>query len=266
MARAIWTGAISFGLVNIPVQLYTAVKDRDIHFHQICKRDKSRVRQRLVCEGDQDEVDRRQLLKGFEIAPDQYVVFEKDELEQLAPEKSSAIEVLDFVDIEKIDPVYYEKPYYLAPKNAAKPYKLLLEAMKDSGKIAIAKFVMRDKEYLAALRPLENVICLELMHFADEVVEAESLGDIEAVNRKVKINKAELDMAKQLIDTLYTDFKPENYRNEYRQRVQHAIDAKAQGQQVVTGPSTAPEATKVADLMSTLEHSLEQAKKRKQPA
>jgi len=258
-----WTGSISFGLVNIPVQLYTAVKDKDLHFHQICSRDKSRVRQKLVCEANHEEVDRTDLLKGFEIAPEQFVVFDKDELENLEPEKSSAIEVLDFVDIDKIDPIYYEKPYYLAPKNAAKPYKLLLEAMKESGKVAIAKFVMRGKEYLAALRPMENAICLELMHFADEVVESNVVGDLGA---KIKINQGELKMAKQLIETLYTDFKPENYQNEYRKRVHEAIEAKAQGQEIVTGPAQQPEATRVSDLMSALEHSLEQAKKRKRPA
>jgi DNA end-binding protein Ku len=249
-------------MVNIPVQAYVATKDRTVHFHQIHKSDKARIRQKLVCEADQQEVSRDELLKGFEIAPGQYVVFEKDELEKLSPEKNQNIEVSDFVDQDQIDPVYFEKPYYILPKgNSQKAYKLLLEAMKESKKIGIGKFVMRGKEYLGALRPLENVICLEIMRFSDEVVKAESIEP--AASTRVKLKDSELTMAKQLIETLYTDFDPQAYEDEYRKKVHEAIEAKAQGQEVVTAPAAAPEPTKVADLMSALKNSLEEAKKRK---
>jgi DNA end-binding protein Ku len=260
MARALWTGSISFGLVNIPVQVYTATKDKDIHFHQICKRDNSRVRQKLVCEADQKEVSRDELLKGYEVAPDQYVVFEKNEIDKLQPEKNQNIEVQDFVDESQIDPIYFDKPYYLLPKGGAvKSFKILLEAMRQSKRVAIGRFVMRGKEYLGALRPMDSVICLEIMRFPDEVVTTDQI-ETPPLGKTV-VKDAELKMAKQLIDSLSSDFNPEQYQNEYRERVNSAIEAKARGQQVVTGPEVEIEPTKVGDLMSALKNSIAQAKR-----
>ena len=258
MARALWSGSISFGLVNVPVEVYQATKDKDIRFHQLCKKDKSRIRQKLVCEANKEEVSRDEIVKGYEISPDHYVVFDSDELKKLQPEKNPNIEIINFVDLAEIDPLYFETPYYLLPKaGAEKPYKLLMEAMKDSKRIGIGRFVIHGKEYLGAIRVLRNVICLETMRFADEVTTADKLDT--GPEGKVKLNKSEVDIAKQLIDTLAAKFEPEMYKNEYRERVLSAIEAKAKGRKIVAAPEGKPEA-KVADLMSALKKSIEQAK------
>jgi DNA end-binding protein Ku len=257
MARALWSGSISFGLVNIPVQVYEATKDKDIHFHQLCKKDNSRIRQKLVCEADRQEVSRDEIVKGYEISPDHYVVFDNDEIRKLQPEKNPNIEIVNFVDLADIDPLYFERPYYLLPKpGAAKPYKLLLEAMKDSKRIGIGRFVIHGKEYLGAIRCVDGVICLETMRFADEVITVDQLDT--GPEERTKLNKSELSTAKQLVDALAAKFKPEQYKNEYRQRVRAAIEAKAQGHKIVA-PEAKPEA-KVADLMSALKKSIERAK------
>jgi len=259
MARAIWSGAISFGLVNIPVKLYGAVRDRNVHFHMLHESDGARVRQLLVCSADGEEVTLDDIVKGYEVSPDQYVVVQAGELDALAPRATRLIEVLDFVDISEIDPVYYQHPYFLVPdEQGARAYSLLLKAMSDAGKVGIGKFVMRNKEYLAALRPLGRAICLETMHFADEVVSAESLeelpGEVEATER-------ELEMARKLIDMLASPFEPGRYHDDYRESVMDLIETRAEGQEY-TMPAPAEEPGKVIDLMSALEASLARAKEK----
>ena len=259
MARAIWSGAISFGLVNIPVKLYGAVRDRNVHFHMLHESDGARVRQLLVCSADGEEVTLDDIVKGYEVSPDQYVVVQAGELDALAPRATRLIEVLDFVDISQIDPVYYQHPYFLVPdEQGARAYSLLLKAMSDAGKVGIGKVVMRNKEYLAALRPLGRAICLETMHFADEVVPAESLeelpGEVEATER-------ELEMARQLIDMLASPFEPGRYHDDYRESVMDLIEIRAEGQEY-TMPEPAEEPGEVIDLMSALEASLARAKEK----
>ncbi len=260
MARAMWSGSISFGLVNIPVKVYPATRSKDIHFHQIHEKTKCRVRHKLFCP-EVGEIPSEEVVKGFEIAPDQYVIVQKEELDALVPEKSDNIEITDFVDLVSIDPIYYDKPYYLLPdERAAKAYQLLVTAMSKSEKVAIAKFVMRNKEYLVALRPLNDLICMELMRFAEEVVPVE---DLESVPKKTEVGEKELKMAQQLIESLDADFQPENYRNEYIERVQELIDRKVQGEEIVSQPHAEKAKGKVIDLMAALEQSLARAGKKK---
>src|ERR687888_903662 len=172
MPRSIWSGAISFGLVNVPVKLYSAVSRKNVRFHQLHDKDGVRIQQKRVCPADDEEVPYDNIVKGYEISPDRYVVIEPDELEALDPKKTRSIDIQDFVDLDEIDPLYYEHPYYLAPDTgAAKAYKLLLEALKATNKVAIARVVIRSKEYLTAIRPAGDVLTMETMLFADELID-----------------------------------------------------------------------------------------------
>jgi DNA end-binding protein Ku len=263
MPRALWSGAISFGLVSIPVKLYGAVRDQGVHFHLLHAADGVRIHQKMVCPEDGDEVDLDDVVKGYEVAPDQFVVVHQDELDSLAPKASRAIEILDFVDLADIDPVYYQHPYYLVPdEEAARPYSLLVKAMTDSSKVGIGRFVMRNKEYLAALRPLNGLVCLETMHFFDEVVDAAELAELP---EQPEPSERELSMAKQLIETLASPFEPGRYHDEYREAVMELVETRAEGQEFVA-PPPAEEPGKVIDLMSALEESLARAKERKESA
>jgi DNA end-binding protein Ku len=258
MARAIWSGAISFGLVNIPVKLFSAVSRKTVRFHQIDAESGSRVRQKRVG-GDGEEVPYEQIVKGYEIGPDRYVTITPEELESLEPQKTRTIDIEDFVDQEGIDPMFYDHPYYLAPDTgAAKAYRLLVDAMEQSGKVAIARVVLRSKEHLVAIRPREGVLAMETMLFADEVVAPESLDEL-AADGEVKTSDRELAMAKQLIESLTSEFEPEKYRDEYRDRVLDLIERKAQGETVVI-EAPAEEPTKVPDLMAALEASIAASK------
>ncbi|HMK34965.1 MAG TPA: Ku protein [Desulfomonilaceae bacterium] len=260
MARALWSGSISFGLVNIPVKLYSAIHDNDIHFHQIQEKTKCRVHHKLYCPGH-GEVSSDEIVKGYEIAPNEYVIIKKEELDALAPEETRGIEITDFVDLGSIDPMYYDKPYYVLPDTSAtKAYQLLVTAMITSGKVGIAKFVMRNKEYLAALRPVGEVICLELMRFASEVVSADKL---EAFPTKVEVGDRELNMARQLIESLAGSFQPDTYHDEYTERLQALIERKAQGKEIVVEPSAGESKGQVIDLMAALEKSLARASKKR---
>jgi DNA end-binding protein Ku len=260
MPRAIWSGAISFGLVNIPVKLYSAVSKKTVRFHQIDAESGGRVRQKRVGP-DGEEIAYEQIVKGYEIGPDRYVTISPEELEALEPQKTRTIDIEDFVDLEQIDPIYYDHPYYLAPDTgAAKAYKLLVDAMEDSGKVAVARVVLRSKEHLVAIRPRDGALAMETMLFADEVIPAESLEEIAAADGDVKTSDRELAMANQLIDSLASDFEPEKYRDEYRERVLDLIERKAQGETIVIEePEAEPE--KVPDLMAALEASIASAKK-----
>lgn len=260
MARSLWSGSLSFGLVNIPIKLYSAVSPKDVHFHLLHDRDGVRLRQKRVCPIDGTEVDNEHVVKGYEIAPDQYVVVKPEELQALDPKATQAIDIQDFVALEQIDPIYFEHAYYVAPaRGAEKAYSLLLRAMQEAKKVAIARFVMRSKEYLAAIRPLGRVLALETMRFADEVVSSESLSDVP--REGLDVGERELTMARQLINSLSTDFDPAKYHDEYRKRVLELIERKAEGQQVVAQPAP-KEPAKVINLMEALEASLAASKER----
>ena len=263
MARAIWSGTISFGLLNVPVKLYSAVARRGISLREIRESDGARIRHRRVAEGTEEEVPFGEIVKAFEITPDRYVPLSKDEMSALAPEKTRAIEVQDFVDLDQIDPIYFDSPYYLGPADGAeKAYSLLARAMQESGKVAIARFVFRNKEHLAALRPSDGVLTLTTMRFADEVVPPSELEDV-LPSGKPKVAKQEVEMAEQLIESLTRDFDPDAYRDEYREQLLGLIERKAEGKDVLTAPATEePKATAAPDLMSALEESIAAVKGR----
>jgi DNA end-binding protein Ku len=256
MARAIWTGSISFGLLNVPVRLYSAVSRKSVSFRELRASDSSRIRHRRVAEADGEEVPYDEIVKGYELTPEQYVVLTRDELEELDPQKTKAIEIQDFVDLDEIDPIYFDHPYYLGPdKGAEKAYALLVKAMADSNKVAIARFVLRSRENLAAIRPMGKVLTMATMRFADEVVSPNELDDVIPSNGK-KIEKREVEMAKQLIESLSGEFDPDKYRDEYREELLALIERKARGEEVVEAVSEEPKPTKAPDLMAALEESL----------
>ena len=271
MARAIWSGAISFGLVNIPVKLFSAVSRKTVRFHQLDSADNGRIQQKRVNPRTGEEVPYENLVKGYEIGPERYVVIEPDELDSLAPEKTRTIDIEDFVDLDEIDPIFYDHPYYLAPDTGAeKAYKLLLDAMAESGKVAIARVVLRSKENLVAIRPRGDVLTMETMLFSDEVMEPDKMDELSAAGSGKKTTKRELDMAQQLIDSLSGEFDPDKYRDEYRDRVLDLIERKSNGEEIVV-EAPAEEPKKVPDLMAALEASIAQSKgqsgsKRKSPA
>jgi len=256
MARAIWSGSISFGLLNVPVKLYSAVARRGISLREIRESDGARIRHRRVAEGTDEEVPYEKIQKAFEITSGNYVPLSKEEMAALAPEKTRAIEVQDFVDLEEIDPIYFDSPYYLGPADGAeKAYSLLANAMERSGKVAIARFVFRNKEHLAAIRAGNGVLTLTTMRFADEVVAPEELDDV-LPEKTPKVNKKEQEMAQQLIDSLSTDFQPDAYRDEYREQLMALIERKAEGKEIVAPEAEEPQATKAPDLMAALEQSI----------
>jgi DNA end-binding protein Ku len=257
MARAIWSGTISFGLLNVPVRLYSAVARRDVALRQIRESDGARIRNRRVAEGTDDEVPYEKIVKAFEVTPGSYVPLTKEELEALAPEKTRAIEVRDFVDLAQIDPIYFDSPYYLGPaEGAEKAYSLLARAMQESGKVAVARFVFRNKEHLAALRPDDGVLTLTTMRFADEVVPPSDLEDV-LPTEQPKVAKQEVEMAEQLIESLTREFDPTAYRDEYREQLLALIERKAEGRDVLEAPAAEePQATAAPDLMSALEESI----------
>jgi DNA end-binding protein Ku len=258
MARAIWSGAISFGLVNIPVKLFSAVSRKTVRFHQIDSKSGARIRQQRV-NPEGEEVKYEDIVKGYEISPDRYVMIEPEELEALEPQKTRTIDIEAFVDLDQIDPIFYDHPYYLAPdKGAEKAYKLLVDAMDDAGKVAIARVVIRSKESLVALRPRDGALAMETMLFADEVIPPDALDEL-TVDGGGKTSKRELEMAKQLIESLAADFEPEQYRDEYRERVLDLIERKAAGE-TITIETPEEEPQKVPDLMAALEASIAAAK------
>jgi DNA end-binding protein Ku len=255
MARAIWSGSISFGLLNVPVRMYSAVARRNIALREIRESDSSRIKHRRVAEGTDEEVPYDEIIKAYELTPGQYVPLTKEEMEALAPEKTRAIEVQDFVDLDEIDPMYFDSPYYLGPADGAeKAYSLLAKAMAASGKVAIARFVLRNKEHLAAIRSNGEVLTLTTMRFADEVVPAKELEILP--EKTVKPAKREQEMAEQLIDSLSTDFDPSAYHDEYREQLLKLIEQKAEGTEIVASETETPKATKAPDLMAALEESI----------
>ena len=260
MPRPIWSGAISFGLVNVPVKLFTAVDRKTVRFNQLNSKTGTRIAQKRVDPATGDEVPYEDLVKGYEISKDRYVVIDPEELEQVEPRKTRMIDIEDFVDLDEIDPVFYDHPYYLAPdKGAEKAYKLLMEAMRETGKVAIGRVVIRTKEYLVALRPLEDLLALSTMLFPDEVVPPEKIDA--GIDEKVKAGDRELKMARQLIESLSGPWEPEKYHDEYRERVLELIESKAAGKEIAVQPSEEPQP--VPDLMAALEASIAAAKESK---
>jgi DNA end-binding protein Ku len=262
MARAIWSGTISFGLLNVPVRMYSAVARRSIALREIRESDSARIKHRRVAEGTDEEVPYENIVKAYELSPGQYVPLSKDEMAALAPEKTRAIDVQDFVDIEEIDPMYFDSPYYLGPADGAeKAYSLLASAMESSGKAAIARFVFRNKEHLAAIRASDGVLTLTTMRFHDEVVPPSELDD-SLPDKAPKVAKREREMAEQLIDSLSTKFDPSDYSDEYREQLLALIEKKAEGKEIVAPEAETPKATKAPDLMAALEESIAAVKEK----
>jgi DNA end-binding protein Ku len=255
--RPTWQGYLRLSLVSCPVALYTATsRAGEVHFNMLHKDTHNRIKM-IPTDPESGPVDRAEIVKGYEIEKGRYVVVEKSELEALAPKASHTIEIEDFVDLDEIDPIYFDSPYYVLPdEKAQKPYKLLVDAMTRLQKVAVGRVVIRAKERLVAIRPLDGMLCVETMRYADEIVDRASLnipGD------EIEINERELEMASQLIEALSGAFDPEKYHDEYREQLLGLIDQKAAGEEIVAQPE--PEApAKVLDLMAALEASLKRAK------
>ncbi|CAN5722357.1 Ku protein [soil metagenome] len=261
MPRAIWSGSISFGLVNIPIKLYNAVSRKSVHFNQIDTRTGSRIKYQKVSAADATEVPTEAIAKGYELSSGQYVMISDDELSALDPEGSRAIDIEEFVDLVDIDPIFYDSAYYVAPDQATiKPYALLCKAMEESGKVGIARFVMRSKQYLAAIRPQDGKLLLSTMVYADEVNEATDIAELEAV-AGVDVSDKELTMARQLIESLADQFDPAKFQDTYRERVVELIERKAAGEEELVEAPAARSDDKVVDLMAALEASVAEAKK-----
>ncbi len=260
MPRAIWSGSISFGLLNVPVKLYSAVSKQQVRFKELREDDGSRIRHKRVAEADGEEVPYEKIIKGYEFAPDQFVKLTKDELAELEPQKTRAIEIKDFVDLDEIDPIYFDTPYYLGPdKGAEKAYALLVEAMREEGKVAIARFVLRNKENLAAIRPMDDVLTMATMRFHDEVTDPADLDEVFG-EKPAEPDEREVEMAQQLIASLSGDFDPKKYRDEYREELTDLLERKAAGEEVVAAPTEDVKPTKAPDLMAALEESLASVK------
>ena len=264
MARSIWTGTISFGLVTVPVKMYSAVSRKSVRFHQLNKATGSRIAQKRVDPSTGDEVPYEDIVKGYELSPDRYVVIEPEELEALDPAKTKTIEILDFVSLDQIDPIFYDHPYYLAPgTGGAKPYKLLMEAMRETNKVGIAKVVIRSKEQLVALRPMDgDVLGMATMIFADEIVDPRRLDDLPD---DVEVNERELEIAQQLVESLAGEWEPEKYTDTYRNQVLEMIERKAAGEEIAVQPQV-EEAAPVPDLMAALKASLDAVRSEAKPA
>jgi DNA end-binding protein Ku len=262
MPRAIWTGAISFGMVTVPVKLYSALNRKSVRFHQLSGKTGVRIAQKRVDPQTGEEVAYEDVVKGYEIAPDRYVTIEPGELETLEPKKTKTIEIEDFVELSQIDPVYYDHPYYLAPgPGGAKPYRLLLEAMRETGKVAIARVVIRSKEQLVALRPMGDVLGMATMIFADEILPPDRLDEV-AEAKELKTTKRELEIAEQLVESLAGDFQPDKYSDSYREQVLAMIERKAQGEKITVQPPPEELTAPAPDLMSALKASLEAVRAR----
>ena len=261
MARPIWSGSISFGLVNVPVKLYGAVRQREVRFHMLHEKDGARINLKRFCAAEDKEVPYEEIVKGHEVGRHRYVTVTKEELEALDPKATRTIEIEDFVDLDAIDPVYFESTYYLVPdRGAARAYSLLLRAMEQSGKVGVARFVMRTKEYLCAVRPMGDALAISTMNYADEIVSQEELGLDEL--RLEKPKEKELGMAEQLVESLSAAWEPDRYHDTYREKVEELLRRKAEGEEVVAAPAEEERPAKVVNLIDALERSLGAAKDR----
>jgi DNA end-binding protein Ku len=255
MPRAIWSGAISFGLVNVPVKLYSATSPKTVRFHQLSAKTGTRIRQKRVDPSTGEEVAYEDIVKGYELSPDRYVLIEPDELDALDPKATRTIDIEEFVELSEIDPIYYDHSYYLAPAaGGAKAYRLLLEAMNESRKIAIGRIVIRSKQQLCALRPIGDALGLSTMLFGDEVLSPDRIDELDALG-EAEASTREIGMAQQLIDSLSAQFDPAKFKDEYRERVLQLIEKKAAGEEIAVQPE-AEETGPAPDLMAALEASL----------
>jgi DNA end-binding protein Ku len=260
MPRAIWSGSISFGLVNIPVKLYNAVSRKSVSFNQIDSRTGARIRYQKVSGADGSEVPNDAIVKGYELPSGEYVLIDDDELALLDPEAVRSIDIEEFVDLAEIDPIFYDSAYYLAPDKATiKPYALLAEAMERSQKVGIARFVMRSKQYLAAVRPKDGKLLLSTMVYADEVNDTKGISELDGV-ADIEVNERELAMAEQLIESLSAEFAPQKFEDTYRNRVLDLIERKAAGETELVAAPQPVSPDKVVDLMAALEASVAAAK------
>ncbi len=258
MARPVWSGTISFGLVAIPVKLFHAVRRQSVSFNQLDERNMARIRYRKVNAETGDEVGDDHIVKGYEISKGRYVVVDPDELEPFMPVATKSVDLEEFVDLADIDPVYFDTAYHLAPDGPPKPYVLLARAMEASGKVAIGRFVMRNKQYTAAIRAEEGRLVMSTLAYADEVIDPADIEELQGLDA-VEVNDKEVAMAESLVASLAADFEPEKYRDEYREEVMALIQMKADGEEFEV-PETAAEKPKVVDIMAALEASVAAAK------
>jgi DNA end-binding protein Ku len=261
MAHAIWSGAITFGLVTIPVKLFTAVRANDLRFNFLHKKDDGRIYNERHCTVCGEKVEYADLVKGYEYEKGSYVTLSESDLKSVSPEATQSVDIVEFVDLDQINPMYFDTPYYLEPeKKGRHSYALLRESLREAGKVGIARVVIRSREHLAALKPNGEALVLELMHFADELVEQ---SDFDFPELKEKVAPAELKMAKMLIDSMTVEaFEPEKFHDEYREQVMAMIDARVAGQEISAPAAKAPAATNVVNLMDVLQRSLEQSRDR----
>jgi DNA end-binding protein Ku len=258
MARAIWKGSITFGLVNIPIALYPATRREDLKFRLLRKSDLSLVNYKRVAEKDGKEVPWDQIVKGYEYEKGKYVVLKEEDFQRVDLEATQTVDIQDFVDQEQIDPMFFYKPYYLEPqKGGDKAYALLRDALKDTNKVGIAKVVIKTRQYLAGVKPEDGALVLELMHFADELADPDKLH----VPKKTDVGKREMNMARSLIDSMSSKWEPEKYKDDYRKALMEVIEEKVEagGKEIEEKPKKAPKPTKVIDLVSVLQKSLEQS-------
>ena len=258
MARPVWSGTISFGLVAIPVKLFHAVRRQSVSFNQLDERNMARIRYRKVNAESGDEVGDDHIVKGYEISKGRYVVVDPDELEPFMPVATKSVDLEEFVDLADIDPVYFDSAYHLAPDGPPKPYVLLARAMEASGKVAIGRFVMRNKQYTAAIRAEDGRLVMSTLAYADEVVDPAEIDELQGLDA-IEVNDKEVAMAEALVDSLAAEFEPEKYRDEYREEVMALIQMKADGEEFEV-PEVAAEKPQVVDIMAALEASVAAAK------
>ncbi|MGA8363446.1 MAG: Ku protein [Solirubrobacteraceae bacterium] len=263
MPRSMWMGTLNFGLVSMPVKLYSAVTNKSVHFNQLHGADHARIQQKRVCSADGEEVPFEEIIKGYELAPERYVVIEDAELAALAPEATRTIEIEDFVELEEIDRIYFDQPYYIVPnRGGARSYKLLLQAMRETGKVAIARVVLRSRERLVAVHPREDVLMMTTLTYADEVNPTSELRELGGEEESAAVGERELDVAKRLVESLAEPFDITRYRDTYREAVLDLVDRKASGEEIVVEPRPAVETLQAPDLMGALQASLERARER----
>ncbi len=262
MARSVWTGAITFGLVSVGVKAVTAARDHDVHFHQIDKSTGSRIGNQKIAKETGEPVEKDDIEMGYEVSKGKYVTFDPDEIDELRPDSTRTIAVSDFVDLHQIDPVFYERTYWLVPSDEATEhaYRLLADAMEETERVGIGTVVMRNKQYLAAIRPVDGALAMSTMRFADEVVD---VSDVDGIpSKRKKTSPKERELATQIIEALSSDWEPERYHDTFTEELRSMIDAKAKGEELVVEEEGEEEPAKVIDLMAALERSVEEARGR----
>jgi DNA end-binding protein Ku len=258
MPRPVWSGTISFGLIAIPIKLFNAVRHKGVSFNQLDERTMSRIRYRKVSDESGEEVPDEHIVKGYEVSKGRYVLVDPDDLEPFIPAATRTIELEEFVELDEIDPIYYESAYYVTPDSNPKPYVLLARAMEEAGKVAIGRFVMRNKQYTAAIRATEGRLMMSTLAYADEVILPDTIDELGGLDA-VDVSAREVQMAEALVDSLTDEFAPDKYHDDYREQVLDLIAKKAAGEEFEV-PEVAAEKPKIVDLMAALEASVEAAK------